>query len=145
MLSIESNGDLNEGVYVQYLLRWEPPLGAYTRTCRLNVWVGGCCGFNMLSNMGDICLNLNQEQFDLFMEELRKVFKEREDTRLQTHFVSTGRATPPYSISQVFFLYGDVPDQRDAFSKLIAIGKEVHRYVSGSEPGHDTVMISIDL
>ena len=87
--------------------------------------------------------DLDEPEFDKFMKELSLVFKGRD---YAYGAVFDGVFTrPPYPVNQVFFLYGDILYQRRTYDHLIKRGKEVHRYRSGSEPDHDTVMISIDL
>ncbi len=140
MLSVTEIKNLRGGVHQQLRLVWTPSNGGYPHECVLNLWVGGCCGFNVLSLMSSLW-DLDDTEFDKFIQELSRVFKQRDYgtlfDKLSLH--------PPYSVNQVFFLYGDTSDQRDTYKHLIARGKEVHRYRSGSEPYHDTVMISIDL
>ena len=140
MLSITEIKNLSCGVHQQVRLAWKPSNGSYPKHCYLNLWVGACCGFNVLSQMGDVCY-LNETDFDSFMKELSRVFKQRD---FETAF-NNMNVRPPYPVNQAFFLYGDTSHQRDTYAQLIKRGKEVHRYRSGSEPNHDTVMISIDL
>ncbi len=140
MLSVTELKNLPCGVHQQIKLAWKPSNGTYTRLCYLNLWVGGCCGFNVLSIMNDMCY-LDETEFDNFMKELSRVFKQQD---WGTLFDGVG-TRPPYRVAQVFFLYGDTAYQRETYAHLIKRGKEIHRYRSGSEPDHDTVMISIDL
>lgn len=140
MLSVTQFKSYPAASHQQCQLCWKSENFIYEKKCYLNLWVGGCCGFNVLSYMEDLC-SLSKEEFSKFMGELSKVFKER----LFGGFFGEGAGPPYYRVNQVFFLYGDTPNQRDAYKNLISIGKEVHRYVSGSQPNHDTVMISIDL
>jgi hypothetical protein len=140
MLSVIELKNLNCSVYQQLRLGWKPSNGTYSRNCYLNLWVGACCGFNVLSTMNDIC-SLDEGEFDKFMKELSRVFKQKD---YGTLFDRLG-TRPPYPVNQMFFLYGDTASQRITYAPLIKRGKEVHRYRSGSEPDHDTVMISIDL
>ena len=140
MLSITETRSLSCGVLLQVKLTWKPSNGTDTRQCYLNLWVGGCCGFNVLSNMHGVC-SLDETDFDNFMKEFNRVFKQKD---YGTLFNNVDQR-PPFPVNQVFFLYGDTPQQRQTYIKLIKRGKEVHRYISGSEPHHDTVMISIDL
>ncbi len=140
MLSVIELKNLAGGAHQQVRLAWKPSDGTYTRHFYLNLWVGACCGFNVLSIMNDIC-SLDEGEFDNFMKELNRVFKQKD---YGTLFNSVGQR-PPYPVNQVFFLYGDTASQRITYAPLIKRGKEVHRYISGSEPNHDTVMISIDL
>ena len=133
--NIEKPLSLIGGVYQQYKISIKHDSYFY-----LNLWTAGCCGFNTLS----YCLQLqrlDQRQFDELFQDLTSLFKERNTE----YFYNKGVTAPCYPVNQLFFLYGDVEYQKDSFSKLIAKGKEVHRYRSGSEPYHDTVMISIDL
>lgn len=139
MLTIEKCGELPGGVYRQYKLIWKGE--KYTVKCLMNIWVGACCGFNMLSSLAEISL-LDEGDFNAFLKEVSRVFKAKN----YPEKMRTGElVAPPYRITQLFFLYGDTVYQRQTYKHLIAAGKEVHRYVSGSEPLHDTVMISIDL
>lgn len=141
MLTIEKSGDCPGGVYRQYKLIWRTERYPRGISCTFNTWVGGCCGFNVLSVAGDLYF-LNKEEFSAFLKEVSNVFKDKN----YPENMRKGIVSPPlYKITQLFFLYGDNPYQRSQYSPLISAGKEVHRYVSGSEPNHETVMISIDL
>jgi hypothetical protein len=140
MLSIKYLGSLSGGVYQQYTLGWKPSPDAWAKECVLSVWVAGCCGFNTLSIAQTVCSDLSEQEFEAFLKEVSRVFKARDFGTL-----FQGMSSPPYPIRQVFFLYGDTFNQRDCYKPLISRGKEVHRYRSGSEPDHDTVLISIDL
>lgn len=140
MLTIEQTGKMVSGVNRQYELTYSHKDLQYPVSIKLNTWEAGCCGFNTLAGCSSVG-SLSQPFFDDFMSELSRIFKDKD----YKFFFENQMSPPYYPIHQVFFLYGDVFHQREALSKFLAIGKEVHRYVSGSEPGHDTVMISIDL
>ena len=90
---------------------------------------GYCCGLNLIHNLS-IIKSSSQEKQSLFWKEVKEFF------------VGETQKILNFPVRQLFYL--DNEYSRVEFKKNAGF-VEVYRYISASEPGHDTVMYRIDL